>query len=262
MSLINVNLFQNRLEIYLGKMIVSLERAYHMFLAHDDSDQSGKLTKNEYIVYANFMRFGCHIRRFKNECVVPSTSTEEKSHADESDQTDTAIQKSYIWNYLYELLGHQKTSITSNNIDTNRYSAVKESMNAIIGQFKADDSFETIPSTSETTNSESVQFPEKRKFQCDRNSDVQAWKTVKINQQIGSDAQYFGSGSTNDFMIGNSFQKFKQIFDKIDYIDLMKPESYDDQKPLNEKFSFDLWANLDNRNSPKHKGPDFRLIVK
>lgn len=243
-------------------MIVSLERAYHMFLAHDDSDQSGKLTKNEYIVYANFMRFGCHIRRFKNEVFVPSTSVEDKSHADKSDRTDADIQKSYIWNYLYELLGHRKTAITSNSIDTNRYSAVKESMNAIIGQFKANDSFETIPSTSETTTSESVQFPEKRKLQYDKHSDAQAWKTVRINQQIGPNTQYFGSGSTNDFMIGNSFQKFKQIFDKIDYIDVMKPESYDDQKPLNEKFSFDLWADLDNRNSPKHKGPDFRLIVK
>lgn len=260
--MINVNLFQNRLEVYLGKMIVSLERAYHMFLAHDDSDQSGKLTKNEYIVYANFMRFGCHIRRFKNESIVPSTSTEDKSHVDESDRTDVDIQKSYIWNYLYELLGHRKTTITSNSIDTNRYGAVKESMNAIIGQFKAGDSFETIPSTSETTTSESVQFPEKRKFQCDRYSDAQACKTVRIDQQIGLDAQYFGSGSTNDFMIGNTFQKFKQIFDKIDYIDVMKPESYDDQKPLNEKFSFDLWADLDNRNSLKHKCPDFRLIVK
>ncbi|XP_055325075.1 uncharacterized protein LOC129579243 [Sitodiplosis mosellana] len=252
----------NRLEVYLGKMIVSLERAYHMFLAHDNSGRSDKLTKNEYVVYANFMRFGCHIRRFKNESPESYTSSEDESDDNETVQSDAAIQKSYIWNYLYELLGHRKTAIKSGSIDTNRYSNVKESMNVTIGKFKIDDSVETITSTSSIETSERTVVPEKRKLPSDESFNAPACKSAKLSDKFSNDGQYFGSGSTNDFMIGNTFQRFKQIFDQIDIIDVKKPDSYDDQQPINEKFSFDLWTELDNRFWSQHKGPDFRLIVK
>lgn len=245
-------------------MIVSLERAYHLFLAHDDTGQSDKLTKSEYIVYANFMRFGCHIRRFQNETAEPNDSSEEESDAaDETVHSDASIQKSYIWNYLYELLGHRKTAITSSTMDTNRYSAVKESMNNTIGRFKVDDSIETNPPSVRTEgNSELCTVPEKRKLQSHADPNAPAGKWAKLSDKIHRDGQYFGSGSTNDFMIGNTFQRFKQIFDQIDIIDIKKPESYDDQQPISEKFAFDVWAELDNRHWSQHKGPDFRLIVK
>lgn len=246
----------------MGNMIVSLERAYHMFLAHDNNDQSGKLTKYEYIVYANFMRFGCHIRRFKNDNFITSnTSSEDENDADESVHTDASIQKSYIWNYLYELLGHRKTAITSGSIDTNRYNTIKESMNTTIGKFKVDDSFETNCTTE--TSLETISLPEKRKLQNNDNSNVSACKTVKLSSDKRStNEQYFGSGSTNDFMIGSAFQRFKQIFTKIDVIDVKQPDSFDNEKPINEKFTFDLWAEMDNRYWNEHKGPDFRLIVR
>lgn len=252
------------MEVYLGKMIVSLERAYHMFLAHDDTGQSDKLSKTEYIVYANFMRFGCHIRRFQNENPESNVSSKDENYAaDETMQSDASIQKSYIWNYLYELLGHRKTATTSSTIDTNRYSAVKESMNNTIGRFKIDDSIETnLSSVGTESNSERPVLPEKRKFQSDTDSNAPAGKWAKLNDEINRDGQYFGSGSTNDFMIGNTFQRFKQIFDQIDIIDIKKPDSYDEQKPIGEKFSFDVWAELDNRHWSQHRGPDFRLIVK
>lgn len=251
-------------------MIVSLERAYHIFLAHDDPDQSDKLTKHEYIVYANFMRFGCHIRRFKNECPI-STSSDDDDESDiiESNASDADVQKSYIWNYLYELLGHRKTAITSGRIDQNRYSRVKESMNTTIGKFKDDDLIEVSPCTSanetseQVTSTASITIPEKRKQNSDDDSTVPAYKMVKLNDKQATNGQYFGSGSTNDFMVGSTFQRFKQIFDKIDIIDVKRPNTFDEQhQPINEKFSFDLWAELDNRHWPKHKGPDFRLIVK
>lgn len=244
-------------------MIVSLERAYHMFLAHDNCGQNDKLTKHEYIVYANFMRFGCHIRRFKNESSATSTSSEDECDAGESVPTDATIQKSYIWNYLYELLGHRKTAITTGSIDTTRYHSVKESMNSTISKFKTDESVETTPGTASTIEpSDNAFAPAKRKLDSEI-PNTPALKTTKLtSKERPRDGQYFGSGSTNDFMIGSTFQKFKQIFDKIDIIDVKRPDSYDDHQSINEKFSFDLWAELDNRYWPEHKGPDFRLIVK
>lgn len=252
--------FQNRLEVYLGKIIVSLERAYHMFLAHENNPNEGnKLTKSEYIVYGHFMRFGCNIRRFKNESYMSSDS---ESDSVDLAQTSTDIQKSYIWHNLYELLGHGKSAISSNSIDTCRYKMVRDAMNTIIYQFKGDGTGKTKSNDPTNEINKQCSTLDKRKLSDGSANDVPACKLTKIDFKRKTNGQYFGSGSTNDFMVGNTFQRFKQIFDKIDYIDVKKPDAYDfSSQPINGKFSFDLWASFDHR-KPQFNGPDFRLIVK
>lgn len=219
-----------------------------MFLAHEtaseESNNRQKLTKWEYLVYSHFKRFGCNIRRFKNDAGFSGN----RGEANETKEKD------YVWNNLYELLGHRK-SVVSGKIDLNQYNTIKLAMNSTIEQFKEDNSIQTdqITHTMErkVTN-------EKRKCLNINDSDMPKSKLLKLSHS-SNDGQYFGSGSTSDFMVGNIFQKFKDVFNKIDYIDVRKPHSNENQNKINEKISFDLWTSLDHSQS---KGPDYRLIIK
>lgn len=104
--------------------------------------------------------------------------------------------------------------------------------------------------------------PDKRKLTEDNDPEAPVTKMAKLGHKSSSAGQYLGSGSTNDFMVGDTFQKFRQIFDKIDCIEVRQPDSpCNNQKPITEKCSFDLWSSLDSRQC-QFKGPDFRLIVK
>lgn len=245
----------------MGKLIVSLERAYHMFLVHDNLQGSDKLTKMEYLVYSHFMRFGCNLRRFKNES--PKCETEPSADGDKPPEDDTASNKSYVWNYLYELLGHRKSAIASENIDESCYGGIKQSMNNIIIGLKDAGSSRTNSICSSTNTCEAITIREKRKLTNDCSSDGgPITKLTKISHKKDLDDPYFGSGSTNDFMVGNAFQRFSEIFDQIDIIELKTMDCYDDQTPINEKFSFDLWTSLDYRKTQRTTGPNFRLIIK
>lgn len=246
------------MEIYLGKAIVSLERAYHTFLAHDDHHENNvKLTKVEYLVYSHFMRFGCNIRRFKNQSNIESQSNVDTN----VDECHEPCKKAYIWNHLYELLGHKKSIILPKNIDQNRYSAIKDSMSTIISQFRNVNSTAPSASSCNFEPDERMATSTKRKLSNDSDTGAPELKAPKFTHQNRTNDQYLGSGSTNDFMVGSTFQKFKQIFNQIDYIDVRRPDSYANQKPINEHISFDLWTSLDNRQC-QVKCPDFRLIVK
>lgn len=101
----------------MGRMIVSLERAYHIFLANDDTHDSTKLTKMEYLVYSHFIRFGCNLKRFKNEMPPTNESSTSSSNSNSDNNIDNNVNKNtsdklYVWNYLYDLLG--KVSIEIN----------------------------------------------------------------------------------------------------------------------------------------------------
>lgn len=277
----------------MGKMIVSLERAYHTFLAHDDEmNANKKLTKMEYLVYSHFMRFGCHLKRFRNEMnpLDYNEFTDSDSSERDSNLNDGAFDKLYIWNYLHDLLGHRRSIVAPENIDRSRYARIKQSMNGIINTFKAQNQTDPCQSNqivSDTNASdEMVEPPEKRrkKFSNSNTSNVECTaKLPKSCHKNGSDDSYYGSGSLNDFMIGNTFQRFKQIFDKIDTIEL-RTIDYDDDRSgnsndngndndnnssdnnhnhnrISEKFSFDLWTSPDSRRS-QSKPPNFRLIIK
>lgn len=226
---------------------MSLECAYHIFLAHETTEESNnrdKLTKCEYSVYSHFKRFGCNIRRFKNDDVHSKVAAE-------SGETN---EKDYVWNHLYELLGHRR-SIVSRKVDLNQYNVIKIAMNSTIEQFKEEKIIETKqtidPIGRKATN-------EKRKCLNINDSDVPKSKLVKLTNN-SNDGQYFGSGSTSDFMVGNVFDKFKHIFNTIDVINVRKPYSKKNQNKTNERISFDLWASLDHSQS---NGPDYRLIIK
>lgn len=251
---------QNRLEVYLGKMVVSLECAYHMFLTHEItseySNNTEKLTKCEYLVYSHFKRFGCNIRRFKNDSTSLSSQGNAKD-VDESSQLDKTHLKDYIWNHLYELLGHRK-SVISGKVNDNRSSDIKLAMNTTIQKFKHNACIQTDPRSDITETCKKNIGHKKRQCSNASDSDVPVTKSVKLAHT--SDYQYFGSGSTNDFMVGNVFLQFKNIFSKVDYIDVRKPYSYDNQKKINERFSFDLWDSLDKQ--CQSTGADYRLIIK
>lgn len=247
--------------MYLGKVIVSLERAYHMFLKHEDSldnsNDNDKLTKNEYIVYSHFMRFGCNLRRFKNENV---SKTSPDRQMESGDSEDDGI-KPYVWSYLQELLGNRKAANSSTNLDPNRYNCVKNSMDRIIGDFRNVDSTAANDCVDDGT-SDKVLLPSKRKQNVGCDSDEPVSKSSKLCHKINSDDQYLGSGSTNDFMIDSAFHRFKSIFNKIDIIELKTMNFHGKQHNSNkERFSFDLWTSLDYRTS-QYRGPNFRLIVK
>lgn len=254
-------LLQNRLEVYVGKVIVSLERGYHMFLNHDNTHECDKLTKFEYLVYSHFMRFGCNLRRFKND--DPTFDTESSSDGDSNTDDDNIVpQKSYVWNYLYDLLGHRKTAIASRNLNGECYDSIKQSMDNIIAGVK-DAGSRGAHAIDDGSNklSKAITVPVKRKLSMDCSSVDPASKFIKLNHQKDVDDPYLGSGSTNDFMVGNAFQRFKQIFNQIDIIELKSMDHYDDQTPIAEKFSFDLWTSLDYRKTQR-TGPNFRLIIK
>lgn len=267
----------------MGKMIVSLERAYHLFLEHDNACESTKLTKMEYLVYSHFIRFGCNLKRFKNE--MPSKDCDELSDNSSSGDSDTNMDNNisdrlYVWNYLYDLLGHRRSILESENIDRNRYARIKQSMNSIINDYKDQNQTNSCQSNqivSDTNASGENAEPPANKRRKLSNKDAAAvncaTKLPELSHEIDSDDLYFGSGSLNDFMIGNTFQRFQQIFDKIDVIELKTMDCDDDDDIANgsnhnhssttEKFSFDLWTSLDNRRSQQStKAPNFRLVVK
>lgn len=209
------------------------------------------------------MRFGCNLRRFKNDSMAKYT---ESSSDDGKNDTDASVSssivyKSYVWNYLNELLGHRKSVIASKNVDHSCYNRIKDSMNGIIAGFKNANSCRPNlvgPSVNATEPGTKL---EKRKIAEDCSSDMPKPKMAKFSHKKDLDDPYLGSGSTNDFMMGNTFQRFKQIFDKIDIIELKTMDFYDNQEPINEKFSFDLWTSLDYRER-QYTGPNFRLIVR
>lgn len=232
---------QNRLEVYVDSVIVSVERAYQLFLA-DKSDSSNKLTLAEYLVYSHFARVGCNLRKF----------TEEKKHyVDQTNSSSTSSSISsdnlYVWNYLYELLGHQKRVIILNDHDETTYRRVKSSMDDVVQNFR----------TSQPIEMKNETDIRKRQLECE--SPISK-KFIKLAHRYPEDnEQYFGSGSTNDFMIGNEFEKFRDIFQKIDIIEMKNIEN--DTQLTNLKFSFDLWISTDYQRT-KFLGPNFRIIVR
>lgn len=272
-------------------MIVSLERAYHLFLANDNKRNGTKLTKMEYLVYTHFIRFGCNLKRFKNE--MPSKNCGEFSDSSDSvsdtDMDNNISDKLYVWNYLYDLLGHRRTILSSENIDRSRYTRIKQSMNSIINEYKDQNRINPCQSNQIVSDSnvsdESTEPPEKRRRKLSDSNVLNVERATKLpeskHRKNDSDDLYFGSGSLNDFMIGNTFQRFKQIFDKIDIIEL-KTMDYDEDddhhntddnvndgagcnhnhSSTTEKFSFDLWTSWDSRRSQPTNPPNFRLIVK
>lgn len=266
-------------------MIVSLERAYHIFLAHDTTHTSDKLTKMEYLVYAHFMRFGCNLKRFKNEMPSPaskSSSNEchlsadgnDSSNSDSTNMDNTTDDKLYVWNYLYDLLGHRRSILPWENIDRTHYARIKQSMNDTINNFKEDQN-PYDSDTSEANDEITEPPPQKRRRKCSSTGTSNVDHVAMLSESRHKhdlDDPYLGSGSLNDFMIGSTFKRFKQIFDKIDFIEL-KTMNYADEysssssdtnnpnESIIEKFSFDLWTSQDYRRS-QPKPPDFRIIVK
>lgn len=232
-------------------MIVSLEQAYHLFLRPKNSaGDDERLTIAEYLVYSQFMRFGCNIQKYREDKTPTPESSEDNDTPKESELLTAAQipENLYVWNYLYELLGHRKNIIASTNIDPESYNRVKTSMDETIHRFR------------DVAHAES-NCSVKRKRSIDYDSSTQfSRKSAKLNHDTGHDDQYVGSGSTNDFMVGNEFEKFKDIFDKIDVIKLKSADAFDSNIQTELRFSFDLWTSKDNTKQTT-AGPNFRIII-
>lgn len=229
---------------------MSLEHAYHLFLrpkvsASDDE----RLTISEYLVYSQFMRFGCNIKKFREDKTQTPESSEDTDAPKEPELLAAAQipENLYVWNYLYELLGHRKNVFASTHMDTDSYNRVKTSMDTTIHRFR--DASQAACSV-------------KRKRSIDYDSNTQcSRKSAKLNHDnTRHDDQYFGSGSTSDFMVGNEFEKFKEIFDKIDVIQLKAADAFDSDIQTELRFSFDLWTSKDNAKQTA-AGPNFRIII-
>lgn len=213
-------LLQNRLEVYFDSMVVSLERAYSLFLRKStDASDCGKLSRAEYAVYSHFMREGYIVQAHSPESQGESSRISTKS--DKSNQTnpDTQTQQC-IWKYLFELLGQQQHAMQRADVDSETYERVKRSMDNTISKFKPQDVLR-----------DSV--PRKRKHDDGETS----------SGGLHHSNHDFGSGRLNAFMIGDERTTFKRVFDEIDIIHLNANDSTEND-PSNGtlNFSFDLWT--------------------
>lgn len=104
----------------------------------------------------------------------------------------------------------------------------------------------------------------KRKHSMDHDSNTQcSRKSTKTHHDTIPDDQYYGSGSISDFMVGDEFDKFKEIFDKINVIQLKAAATYTDDDDIQTelRFSFDFWVSKDNVKQVSTGGPNFRIII-
>lgn len=246
---------QNRIEIFNKEVIVSLEQAYHIFLRSKSDSSDERLTIAEYLVYSQFMRFGCNIKKFRGDILPSPVDSEDNDVLKNSDSLEkpSTPHNLYVWNYLYELLGHRKTIVGASNLNPGAYNRVKTSMDATIGDFRHQ------PQAESSTSSN---FPIKRKHSIDCDSNTQfSRKSIKLNHEFSHDGQYFGSGSISDFMVGNEFDKFKEIFEKINVIELKAADTFKAGTESDLRFSFDFWTSTDNTKPVTSEGPNFRIVI-
>lgn len=219
---------QNRLDVYLDTVIVSLEGAYSLFLRkRSDAADCGKLSKEEYAVYSHFMRNGYTI-----QVHTPEVNSTSRSKCQQSSQPEQCV-----WNYLFELLGQQQPATKRPCINDETYERVKDSMDKTISMFKPH-------KTKQGSGSR------KRKQE-----DGESTSAGYLNTN-----QYFGNESLNAFMIGDERRIFQKVFDKIDIIQLNATDvaEIDPSESLN--FSFDLWTDGIFKKT-ENAQPNFRIVV-
>lgn len=269
------------MEIYYDKVILSLEKAYHIFLRDEfiESDDDIKMTLHEYLVYSQFMRCGYFVKRHKQETDKDCSSDDNEERTTNNKSTENQTQPLKIsqlctFNYLYELLNHRKCIISTHAIQKQSYEEIKESMDNIISNFHGD-TFEFKPpiatsstkSVNDNYTESSVEenLPKKRKASNDFDAPNQTKKIAKID--VIENDQYYGTKETNSFMVGSEFKQFQNVFNKIDVIRLKTVDDSDDvddkyieKHPSNLKFSFDFWT-FDGINKTKTESPQFRIVV-
>lgn len=255
--------------MYVDSIIVSLERGYKIFLADDfHPDQDDRLTLSEYLVFSHFARAGCNLRRYTVESATSSqSSAQADANITESSQTlQSSVSNTnhlYVWNYLYELLGHRKQVIPINERNNKNYMKIKFSMDTIVKAFRKNsrDEYDAIE-MKDTIVNETCEN-RKREFDFDEYSPSPS-KLMKLSHVSGGQyvEQYFGSGTTNDFMNNYEFKKFSEIFNKIDIIKLKVSHIDESPNPTHKlKFSFDFWTTTDHQ-TIKCNRPNFRIIVR
>lgn len=246
---------QNRLEIFNKEVIVSLEQAYHIFLRPKSDSSDERLTIAEYLVYSQFMRFGCNIKKFRGDVLPSPVDSEDNDVLKNPDSLEKPPTPNnlYVWNYLYELLGHRKTVVGTSNLNATEYNRVKTSMDGTIDEFRHQPQAESSTSTN-------FSIRRKRSIDCDSNTQFSR-KSIKLNHEFSQDGQYFGSGSISDFMVGSEFDKFKEIFDKIDVIELKAADTFAADTKTDLRFSFDFWTSKDNTKPVTSEGPNFRIVI-
>lgn len=221
--------------MYYDTVIVSLERAYSLFLRKtSDAVDGDKLSAEEYSVYSHFMRSGYNIQQHRPESNAGSSVKERKSNqSDSSSQTQQSI-----WNYLYELLGQPQNVSKRLNVNMEMNERVKVAMDSTIVQFR--------PQKVETNS-----LPSKRKHSVN---------VATTSDERRKTNEYFGTGRLNAFMAGERRDDFQKIFDKIDIIQLHDNEvsEVDPSETLN--ISFDLWTDGIYKKS-ENSMPNYRIVV-
>lgn len=192
---------QNRLEIYHNDVIVSLEKAYHLLLSDSNSNSHDNLTKEEFLVFSNLMRCGYQI----NDIHTGLTKTHDLyswSDANRGDITMDKVQvaKMCIWNYLDDLL-HARKSTTSEDCN-DLVEHIRQSMDNIVNGIKCQNTIKTTVSVESKSNTGEIAN------QSSFNSEI----VPTLN---------FGKARFNDFMVGEEFHLFQDIFDKLDIFPIM-----------------------------------------
>lgn len=122
----------NRLEVLSNDVILSLERAYSLFLRDYSSNGRDKLSLEEYAVYSTFSRNGFCVQRHKGDRHMTNSATETSNYS----STMLSETQNCIWTNLFSLLG-LKNNRQDKNCDDEVLQKMKTSMNATIDQFRS-----------------------------------------------------------------------------------------------------------------------------
>lgn len=197
------------------------------------------------------MRFGCHLRRFKNEPKANLLICHSGA-----DETKLRNKKVFIWHHLNKLLGHRKSVNAPRDIDSFQYNDIEKSMQNIIQTISNGTTCSAHNRNTTTVGPNDQAASTKKRSGQDVLLSVPLSKFPKL--QYAKDLQYLSSGSINDFMVGNTYIKMQHIFNQISVIEMKVPTTNDViyKKTTNKKLSFDLWISQDTTD-----GPNFRLLI-
>lgn len=185
-------------------MIVSLEKAYHSLLSDSKSNNRENLTKEEFLVYSHLMRCGHHINDIHADLRANKEQLPENVAMNKGQMT-----KMCVWKYLDELLHSRKATVPADCNTDDYYGNIKRSMNNIAEGIKCQNTAKS-PASGEASTSITAEIgkvPNKSSF------------GSPIIPKLS-----FGRVRLNDFMIGEEFHLFQEVFDKLDMFPIMSSQ--------------------------------------
>lgn len=200
-----------------------------------------------------------------------SDTVQYKEHKQNSnkDVDHQCLSELYAWKYLQQLLSRRIDNPHQDCFNLEYYSKAKESMDKIAEDIKTQNDHSLDTQTDrEFTSPELTELWSHRDARTSRREVKQ--KKIALEESMARRQQYtdrlflatkhIARSYSNSFMVGNEFELFKDVFEKVEivpvFIDLEKDTAVA-EPPL--KFSFDLYLN---ENCKKTESlPSYKIIV-